>query len=217
MRTRFAVLLLASAFAASTPAQADDPSRGLMAVNQPVVTRNDFAMDMAAPDGTLSPTEEARLDGWFHGLGLGYGDRIYVDGDSSGAARADVARVAGRYGMMVSTSTPMTAGSVQPGNVRIVVSRTRASVPGCPNWSRPASPDFKNRQMPNFGCGVSSNMAMMVADPLDLIYGRDGGAVVDASTAAKAIQMYRDWPLTGISPGVKLRPVGTISTDPGGK
>ena len=215
MRTRIAITLLASAFAASTPAQADEPARGLTAVNQPVVTRTDLAMDVVAPDGTLSSAEEARLDGWFRGLGLGYGDRIYVDGDYAGAAAADVAQVAGRYGMMVSPGAPVTAGGIQPGTVRVVVSRTRASVPGCPNWDRRASPDFRNNQMSNFGCAVSSNMAMMVADPQDLIYGRDGGAVVDASTAAKAIHMYRDWPLTGISPGVKLRPVGApkVSTD----
>jgi pilus assembly protein CpaD len=169
-------------------------------------------MDVAAPDGTLSTAEQARLDGWFRGLGLGYGDRIYVDGDYAGAAASSVAQVAGRFGMMVSPGAPVTAGSVQPGTVRVVVSRTRASVPGCPNWDLKASPDFRNRQFSNFGCAVSSNMALMVADPQDLVYGRSGGSVVDAVDAAKAIQMYRDWPLTGISPGVKLRPVGTTST-----
>ena len=197
MRTRFAVLLLASAFAASTPAQADDPSRGLMAVNQPVVTRNDFAMDMAAPDGTLSPTEEARLDGWFHGLGLGYGDRIYVDGDSSGAARADVARVAGRYGMLVSNGAPITTGAVAPGSVRVIVSRTRASVPNCPNWSVPSQPNLENATMSNFGCAHNSNMAAMVANPEDLVHGREGTGLSDATTASRAIGIYRTTPPTG--------------------
>jgi pilus assembly protein CpaD len=212
MRTRIAILALASAFAASTPAWADEPARGLKAVNQPVVTRTDFAMDLAAPDGGISATEQARLDGWFRGLGLGYGDHIYVDGDYAGAAGSDVARVAGRYGMMVSAGSPVTAGTVQPGTVRVVVSRTRASVPGCPNWDRPAN-DTKNNQMSNFGCAVSANMAAMVADPQDLVWGRDGGSVVDAATAAKAVQMYRDWPLTGITPGVSLRPVGSSGTN----
>lgn len=215
MRNRFALLLLASAFAGASPALADDPARGVMAVNQPVVTRSDYAMDLAAPDGTLSSAEEARLDGWFRGLGLGYGDRIYVDGGYAGSASSDVGRVAGRYGMMVSPGAPVTAGMVQPGTVRVVVTRTRASVPGCPNWDRPASPDFGNHQMSNYGCAVSSNMAMMVADPQDLVYGREGGAVVDAETAAKAIHMYRDWPLTGITPGVSLRPLNKANTKEG--
>lgn len=217
MRTRLAITLLASAFAVSTPAFADMPERGLQAVNQPVVTRTDFAMDLAASGGGLSATEQARLDGWFAGLGLGYGDHIYVDGDYAGGAAGDVARVAGRYGMMVSAGSPVTAGAVQPGAVRVVVSRTRASVPGCPNWDLAASPDYKNRQMPNFGCAVSGNLAAMVADPQDLVYGRDGGSVVDASTGAKAIHMYRDWPLTGITPGVSLRPLDKANTKKDGQ
>lgn len=197
MRTHFAIVLLASAVAGCTTAMADQPSRGMTAVNQPVVTRSDFVMDVAAPDGTLSSSEEARLDGWFRGLGLGYGDRIYVDGDYSGTARDDVARVAGRYGMMVSAAAPVTAGTIEPGTVRVVVSRTRATVEGCPNWDRPASPDFDNQQMSNYGCSVSANMAAMVADPQDLVHGREAGPVVDSITATKAVHSYRAAKPTG--------------------
>jgi len=204
-------VLLASAVAGCTTAQADQPTRGLVAANQPVVTRSDYAMDLAAPDGSLPSSEEARLDGWFRGLGLGYGDNIYVDGDYAGAARAEVARIAGRYGMMVSAGSPVTAGTVQPGTVRIVVSRTRASVPGCPNWGRPAAPDFDNQQMPSTGCAVNGNLTAMVADPQDLVYGREAGSVVDAATATKAVNSYRAAPPTG-DKGLQ-----DISTKKGGK
>jgi pilus assembly protein CpaD len=199
MRTRIAIVLLASAAVAgcTATAQADQPARGLTAVNQPVVSRTDFAMDVAAPGGDLPSAEQARLDSWFSSLGLGYGDSIYVDGDYAGAARQDVARIAGRYGMMVSAGAPVTAGGVQPGTVRVVVSRTRASVPGCPNWDRPASPDFENQQMSNFGCAVSGNIAAMVASPQDLVHGREAGPVVDTITASKAVGSYRSQAPTG--------------------
>jgi pilus assembly protein CpaD len=197
MRTRIAIVLLASAVAGCTTPQGDQPERGLMAVHQPVVTRTDYAMDLATPDGSLSSSEAARLDGWFRGLGLGYGDSIYVDGDYSGAARADVASVAGRYGMMVSNGAPVTPGAVQPGSVRVVVSRTRAEVPGCPDWDQVASPDFDNKQMPGTGCSVNGNLTAMVADPQDLIHGREGGSVIDANVAAKAVQSYRSAAPTG--------------------
>ena len=197
MRTHIAIVLLASVVAGCTTAQADQPSRGMTAVNQPVVARTDFAMDVAAPGGSLSSSEEARLDAWFRSLGLGYGDNIYVDGDYAGAARADVARIAGRYGMMVSAGYPVTAGNVQPGTVRVVVARTRASVPGCPNWDRPASPDYDNQQMSNYGCAVSGNVAAMVANPQDLVHGREAGPVVDAMTASKAVGSYRSAKPTG--------------------
>ncbi len=197
MRTSLAIVLLASAVAGCKTTMVDQPTRGMTAVNVPVVTRSDFAMDVAAPDGTLPSSEEARLDGWFRGLGLGYGDTIFVDGDYSGSARADVARVAGRYGLMVNAGAPVTAGAIQPGTVRVVVSRTRAQVAGCPNWDRRAAPDFDNQQMPNFGCAVNGNLTAMVADPQDLIYGREGGAVVDAATASKAVNSYRSAAPTG--------------------
>lgn len=197
MRTSIAIVLLASAVAGCKTTSVDQPTRGMAAVNVPVVTRSDFAMDVAAPDGTLPSSEEARLDGWFRGLGLGYGDTIFVDGDYSGAARAEVAQIAGRYGLMVHAGAPVTTGTIQPGTVRVVVSRTRAHVPGCPNWDRPAAPDFDNQQTPNFGCAVNGNLTAMVADPQDLIYGREGGSVVDAATAAKAVNSYRSAAPTG--------------------
>jgi pilus assembly protein CpaD len=197
MRNRLAILLLASAVAGCTTPQVDDPSRGVKAANQPVVTRSDFAVDLSAPDGTLSPAEQARLDGWYGSLGLGYGDAVYIDGPYAESARADVARVTGKYGLLVSRGYPVTAGSIQPGAVRVVVSRTRASVPGCPNWDRPASPDFENRQMSNYGCSIGSNMAAMVAHPGDLEYGREGAVLIDGLTSSKAIQSYRAAKPTG--------------------
>jgi len=211
MRNRIAILLLASAIAGCTTPQVDDPSRGVKAANQPVVTRSDFAVDLSAPDGTLSPSEQARLDGWYAGLGLGYGDIVYVDGPYSDAARADVARVTGKYGLLVSRGAPVTAGGIQPGAVRVVVSRTRAAMPNCPNWDRAASPDFENRQMSNYGCAMGANMAAMVAHPGDLEYGREGDALVDALTASKAIQSYRTAKPTG-EEGLK-----DVNTKKGGK
>ena len=91
----------------------------------------------------------------------------------------------------------MTAGAVNPGNVRVVVSRNVASVPNCPNWERKAQPNYNNKMMPNFGCGVNTNLAAMVANPEDLIHGREGSGVGDASTAARAINVYRTTPPTG--------------------
>jgi pilus assembly protein CpaD len=51
--------------------------------------------------------------------------------------------------------------------------------------------------MSNYGCGVNSDLAAMVADPQDLIHGREGGAVGDAITAAKAVEFYRRQAPTG--------------------
>ena len=197
MACKPAILVVAAALGACSHTAQDLPDRGVAAVNVPVVTRADYVFDAAAPGGRLAPGEAARLDGWFRGLGLGYGDTIYVDGAYSGEAMDDVARVAGNYGMLVSPGAPMTAGPVSPDSVRVVVARNRAEVPNCPNWSEPAQPNYNNRMMSNFGCAVNSNLAAMVANPEDLVHGREGTGVGDAVTAAKAVGIYRKAEPTG--------------------
>jgi len=196
MRSKLVLVALSSSLAACATA-VDQPDRGLAAVNVPVVTTADYVFDAAAPGGALAAGEADRLNGWFQGLGLGYGDTVYVDGSSAPAVRSQVAAVAGRYGMLVTPGAPATAGMVQPGSVRVVVARRRAEVPNCPNWSRPASPDFANRSMSNYGCSVNTNIAAMVANPEDLLHGRDGSGVTDTWTASRAIEMYRTMPPTG--------------------
>ena len=207
MASKSAILLAALAVSACGHKPYDIPERGVESVNAPVVARQDFVFDAAAPDGSLSPYEAARLNGWFSGLDLGYGDTVYIDGPFSEGARADVAQVAGEYGLMVAQGSPVSGGPVGPGVVRVIVSRTRAFVPNCPNWSVPSQPNPQNRMHSNYGCAVNTNIAAMVANPQDLVHGREGPAAIDAATGAKAITMYRNWPLTAVEPGQKLRPL----------
>ena len=201
MIKKLTVLALAAASAgACSYTPNDQPQRGVLPVNEPVVSRADYAFDVVAPGGSLPASEAARLDAWFRGLQLGYGDAIYVDGPYAGAVRGDVAAVAGRYGILVSNGAPVTAGGIANGAVRVVVSRTRAEVPGCPNWSEPAMPNYQNRMMSNFGCGVNGNLAAMVANPEDLVHGRDTNGVTDPAAAVRAIDVYRTKPITGAGP-----------------
>lgn len=194
MRSKIILIALASSLAAcNTPHPANT---GVASVNVPVVTSADYVFDASAPDGALAPGEADRLNGWFQGLGIGYGDTIYVDGAYADAARGQVAAIAGQYGMMVSAGAPVTPGAVHPGSVRVVVSRRRAAVPNCPNWGVPAQPNYDNRSMSNFGCGVNSNIAAMVANPEDLVHGREATGV-DIHAAERAIQFYRSTPPTG--------------------
>jgi len=197
MRVKLAIVLLASAVAGCAYKPGPAPEAGVAAVNVPVVTRSDYAFDAAAPGGILPPSEAARLDAWFRSLGLGYGDTVYVDGAYAEGARAQVAEIAGRYGLLVSGGAPVTAGAVAADSVRVIVSRTVASVPNCPNWERPAQPNYNNKMVPGFGCAVNSNLAAMVANPEDLVHGREGSGIGDAATAARAVTIYRTTPPTG--------------------
>jgi len=200
MRSKIALLLVASAgFAGCSyhPRAGDLADRGVEAINTPVVTRADFVFDAAAPGGMLAPAEKARLDSWFRGLDLGYGDLVYVDAPGADSARYEVAQVAGNFGMMIQPGAPVTSGPVNPGSVRVIVTRTRAEVAGCPNWSVPSQPNYNNRTMSNFGCAVNSNLAAMVANPGDLVHGREGATLVDPYTGTKAVDLYRSTAPTG--------------------
>ena len=199
MRSNFGLLLIAAAAigGCSYHPEVNTADRGIEAVHVPVVTRADYVFDAAAPGGSLAPSEKARLDAWFRGLDLGYGDSIYVDSAYAEGARHDVAHVAGNYGMLIEPGAPVTAGAVPAGMVRVIVSRTRAEVPGCPDWSEPSQPNYNNRTMSNFGCGVNSNLAMQVANPEDLVHGREGSNVSDTIAGTKAVILYRTTPSSG--------------------
>jgi pilus assembly protein CpaD len=198
---RKAILLLAAGAALSSAAAAQPPesNRTLYSVNQPVVQRTDFALDLPAGGTRLSGADRARLDAWFRSLGVGYGDRVFVEENGAyPGLREDVARVAAEYGLLLSGGAPITSGAVQPGSVRVIVSRSTASVPGCPNWS---SRWGASATSPNYGCSINSNIAAMVADPSDLVLGQSGSGT-DGATGAKAIKVYRETPPTG-SQGLK--------------
>ena len=210
MTSKSAFLIVTAALAGCAHQPSPVPEAGIAPVNVPVVSRMDYAFDAAAPGGSLPASEAGRLDGWFAGMGLHYGDTIYVDGPYADGARAQIAEIAGRYGMMVSAGAPVTPGAVAPGTVRVVVSRTVASVPDCPNWERPSQPNYNNKTRPGFGCSVNSNLAAMVANPEDLVHGREGTGILDAATAAKAVGTYRSKAPTGNGP------LPAVSTKSGG-
>ena len=155
MRSKFLLIALAlGAGGLQLHTRRDLADRGVAAVNVPVVTSADYVFDAAAPGGALAPGESRAPQR----LVPGPRPRLRRHRSTStapyaDAARDQVAQIAGSYGMMVSAGAPVTAGVVQPGSVRVVVSRRRAEVPGCPNWSRPSQPDYDNRTMSNFGCG----------------------------------------------------------------
>ena len=173
-------------------------NRSLYSVKQPVVERSNYVLDLNTTAAGLPVSEQQRLTGWFESMNVGYGDRVSIDdGTNSLAVRDDVAAIAGRYGLLVAEGSPVTAGQVGPGQARVVITRTTASVPGCPDWSHTAEGNDKNSTNPNYGCAVNGNLAAMVANPEDLLQGQQGTGETIVTTSTKAIESYRDQEPTG--------------------
>lgn len=173
-------------------------NRGLDSVHQPVVSRSDYVFDVyPTPGGDLPTSERERLDGWFASIDLAYGDRISIDGEDNMRARASVSQLLGNYGLLLSDTPSATAGSVPGGALRVVVSRSAASVPNCPDWRSTQEGDIIGGTSSNYGCATNSNLAAMVANPQDLVLGQPGAISRAPTAATKAIKTYQDKASTG--------------------
>jgi pilus assembly protein CpaD len=173
-------------------------NRSLYSVKQPVVSRTSYTLDVATSYDGLSIPEQQRLSGWFDAMDLRYGDRVSVeDPVASGATRDSVARIAARHGLLLADGAPVTEGFLQPGTARVVITRSVASVPGCPDWGKRSDANYENATSPGYGCAVNGNLAAMVANPEDLLSGEAGTGETVIMSSTKAIETYREKANTG--------------------
>ena len=74
--------------------------------------------------------------------------------------------------------------------VLLMVERYIVVPPSCPDWTRSLSSVQGAESMPNYGCADTANLGMMIADPRDLIQGKDVG-LYDGTRHALSVEMYR--------------------------
>lgn len=158
-----------------------------------------------ASGSQISNVEMAQLDGFIARHDLGYGDRVYVLLDNSTASSQRAKNVLNYMKAHGITANGLASVEAQPGMVRVVVNRHIVVPPNCPDWSKPMTSDYSNTPMSNLGCATTANLGTMVADPSELIQGRNPGAV-DAEGATGAVRRYRT---------DKVKPLESIMT--GGK
>jgi pilus assembly protein CpaD len=173
-------------------------NRSLNSVHEPVVERSNYTFDVTTGGGGLGYGEQRRLNGWFEAMDLRYGDRLSIDDPlQSMATRNAVQAIATRYGIEISEHAPTSAGFVNAGTARVVISRTTASVPSCPDWSAKSDVNLGNSASTNYGCSINSNLAAMVSSPDDLVRGASGMGSTIVMSASKAIKTYREKEATG--------------------
>ena len=163
---------------------------GVESVHQPVVSRTDHVIDLAASGGRLAAGEGQRLGGWLAGLHVGYGDRVTIDEAADADTRDAVAAMIAGYGLLLMDGAPASSGH-PAGTIRVAVSRATARVPGCNDWSRDSSVDYDQNTSSFYGCSVNGNLAAMVANPRDLIHGASSDGLNDPAAVFKAIDSYR--------------------------
>ena len=168
-------------------------------VKAPIVASTQMVYDVPTYSGTIGSSGAQALAEWFSSIHLGYSDRVTIDDPNEMGAvarRAEVAQVVGRYGLLLDDTAPVTRGAVQDASIRVIVTRSTASVNDCPDWNRSSQPELSASTMSNFGCATQSNFAAMIADPNDLVAGKSY-AGSDANTAVKAVDAWRKAKPTG--------------------
>lgn len=169
-------------------------NRSVESVHQPVVSYSTFIFDVQADNGGISSSERVRLAGWLGSLNVGYGDSVAVASGSTSVpqkAHSDISEVLGDRGLLLQEDSSAVAGTPPYGSVRLILRRSSASVPGCPDWSRNAENDMVGGSSSNYGCATNGNLAAMIANPEDLVRGQTSDSPLRAETSAKAIDTYR--------------------------
>ncbi len=182
-------------------------NQSLDSVHQPVVQRVDYVLDVNTSGDGLAAGEVPRIRGWLDSLRLAYGDRVSVDSGESGAAHAainSVAALVGYYGLTLSAHPPVTQGAIVPGAVRVIVSRTMATVPSCATQGENGLVNYQAAVTPGYGCAVNATLAAMMANPEDLIQGRtatDGNGRTASTNAVTSSAINGYYNATGTHAG----------------
>lgn len=198
-----AVTILSLAGCASAPQQPMGPERTTEAPNaiEVSVTHRTLAVHFQPGEAAPRVADVRALNVLLASGDVGRGDAVRIE--RSAGALADVraralASALARQGLRPSLAPP---GGTPDDELRLVVEHATASVPNCPNWSKPPGNDLANTLHSDFGCATAMDLAAMVADPRDLVEGRPLAPVV-GDAAILAMHRYRT--------GAPEKPEGTF-------
>lgn len=187
--------------AACTPAgveQWQPVTAAAQKTNRVELTRLAHTVRFAPNAAALTPGETTSLASFLDDSDIVYGDHVFLEtppgNHLSTARQAAIRRVLARRGVLMTTvpATRAPGGERPPAGDEMTVQLERYVVtpPNCPDWSKPPGGDPTNSVSSNFGCATEANLGMMVAEPRDLLAGRQPGPP-DAEPALRAIRNYR--------------------------
>ena len=199
-----AILCLAGAALAacgdSAPeyAAADSPKK-----NRVVAVSHEHVVRFAGNSSALDAQESARLSRFLASNRSESGAVIAVGPSTSGALNAGRERVI-RDTLVARGYRPVDVVYVSSADalnrVTVSISSTVVVTPRCPDYSKPTEYNYSNTPHSNHGCANTHNLGVMVADPADLMRGRDEGWQ-DGAGSVLAVQRYRAGKVTPLLNG----------------
>jgi len=166
---------------------------------QPQVSEVQYShqVSFAPASAELSGKEGERLLAFLNNTQAARKDAFYlvsgnpeVPTNLSDARKTIVADYLSTFGVEIgSLSSDFGVTSPAVDAVNLVIRRYVVTLPGCPDWSGERF-TYNNVPTSNWGCASATNLGLMVAEPGDLIRGRDEGNA-DGAYAATSIANYR--------------------------
>jgi pilus assembly protein CpaD len=208
-------LLVAGGLAgcATPPSQPLQPERTTEAPNAIEVTTTHRTLAVHFDPGRQDPRVQdiAALNVLLATGDVVPGDLVRIERAASPLAELrarGLAAALARQGLKPTLGAP---GGAPEGELHLIVDHAVATVPACPNWTKPPGNDFDNTMHSDYGCASAVDLAAMVADPRDLVEGRPLAPVV-GDVAIFAINRYR----TGMpanANGIAAQPFADATTD----
>jgi pilus assembly protein CpaD len=190
---------------------------------QPNLVEYRHDVEFAAERFSLSREQGQALEAFVARVGVGYGDRVYLaTATPQGAKGESAVRLAQRRAESVSSFLGLNDvkidaliddygdGSPLGDSVTVLVHRYLVALPACPDWTDRPGKKFMNQPANNWSCATAVNFGMMVADPGDLVRGREAGPG-DGQMLADSVYRYRKGETKPLADDVS-----TAETFPGG-
>ena len=133
---------------------------------------------------TLSHVTETALDNFFTSIEAGYGDVIMLDGPDVSAERIKAVEAYVRKRGLAYAGTSALGAKPAPGSVVLYVERYLVTTPNCNYWPEVTSTQEKNNDSSFHGCSSTINLGLMIADPRDLVTGKNSGNSTAAAVRA---------------------------------
>jgi pilus assembly protein CpaD len=144
----------------------------------------------APGSAAIAPSERTTLDAFVEDRRAVVSGITLSSGTSPIAARrlANVSKALDAMGVVHTVAMPnpnFTADAVL-----VAATREIPVPPACPHWTLVGQYDPSNAPSTDLGCANATNLYLMVADPRDLVRGRDLGPA-DAQPGMRAVEAYR--------------------------
>jgi pilus assembly protein CpaD len=190
---------------------------------QPNLVEYRHDVEFVAERFSLGREQGRRLEAFLTRVGVGYGDRVYLAAAlPEGAQGESAGRLAERRSESVSSFLGLNDvkidaliddygdGAPLGDAVTVLVHRYVVGLPACPDWTDKPEKKFINQPGNNWSCATVINFGMMVADPGDLVRGREAGPG-DGQMLAGSVDRYRKGETKAL-----MDDVNTADTFPGG-